>query len=160
VRRDRQAEIRPLAISHGANSPRTDRSRFRVEFDWTGTADPSAFLAVPDAIAFGAGLLRRGWPALRERNHALALRGRDLLCEALGIESPTPDEMVGSMASVPLPVELQPGRMQVMVTPWPQRPDGGPWQRLVRISAAAYNDQGQYERLAAALPGAMAAAVT
>jgi isopenicillin-N epimerase len=177
VRRDRQAEIRPLAISHGANSPRTDRSRFRVEFDWTGTADPSAFLAVPDAISFGNGLLPGGWPALRERNHALALEGRDLLCQALGIEPPAPGEMVGSMASVPLPPERRPGRvqgielygdpvhdhlaqrgMQVMITPWPQRPDGGAWQRLVRISAAAYNDQSQYVRLAAALPGAMAAA--
>ena len=177
VRRDRQAEIRPLAISHGANSPRTDRSRYRVEFDWTGTADPSAFLAVPDAIAFGEALLPGGWPALRERNHSLALAGRDLLCHALGIEPPAPDEMVGSMASVPLPAERRPGRvqgvelygdpvhdhlaqlgMQVMITPWPQRPDGGPWRRLVRISAAAYNDQAQYERLAAALPGALAAA--
>jgi isopenicillin-N epimerase len=177
VRRDRQPQIRPLAISHGANSPRTDRSRFRVEFDWTGTADPSAFLAVPDAIAFGDRLLPGGWPALRERNRALVLQGRDDLCEVLGIEPPAPDEMVGCMASIPLPIEDRPGRvqgielygdpvhdhlaqlgMQVMVTPWPQRPDGGAWRRLVRISAAAYNDHSQYERLAAALPGALAAA--
>lgn len=177
VRRDRQAAIRPLAISHGANSPRTDRSRFRVEFDWTGTADQSAYLAVPDAIRFGDELLPGGWAAVRERNHDLAIAGRGLLCAALGIEPAAPDEMLGSMASLPLPVETRPGRvqgielygdpvhdhlarlgMQVMVTPWPQRPDGGPWRRLVRISAAPYNDLAQYERLAAALPGAIAAA--
>jgi isopenicillin-N epimerase len=177
VRRDRQAGIRPLAISHGANSPRVDRSRFRVEFDWTGTADQSAYLAVPDAIRFGGELLPGGWTALRLRNHALALEGRDAQCESLRVETPAPDEMVGCMASVPLPLEATPGQvqgielygdpvhdhlrrlgMQVMVTPWPQRPDGGPWRRLVRISAAAYNDLGQYERLAAALPGALAAA--
>ncbi|MEX1156459.1 MAG: aminotransferase class V-fold PLP-dependent enzyme [Chloroflexota bacterium] len=177
VRRDQQESIRPLAISHGANSPRPDRSRYRVEFDWTGTADPSAYLSVPAALRFGEDLMPGGWEALRTRNHALALAGRDLLCTALNISAPAPDTMLGSMASVPLPIEHRPGQvqgielysdpvhatliqhgMQVMVTPWPQRPDGGPWRRLVRISAAAYNDIDQFERLAAALPAAVAAA--
>lgn len=178
VRPDRQAGVRPLPISHGANSPRTDRSRFRVEFDWTGTADPSAYLAVPDALRFGDELLPGGWVALRERNHRLALEGRDLLCARLGIAAPAPDAMIGCMASVPLAVETEPGRvqgvelygdplhaslaeqgMQVMVTPWPQRPEGGAWRRLVRISAAAYNDLAEFRRLAAALPSGVGAAV-
>jgi isopenicillin-N epimerase len=177
VRRDRQPAIHPLAISHGANSARTDRSRFRLEFDWTGTADPSAHLAVPDAIRFGEELLPCGWEALRSRNHHLALEGRDIVCAALGIEPPAPDLMLGSMASIALPGEWGDGSvqgvdlygdpvhdaldaqgLQVMITPWPQRPDGGPWRRLVRISAAAYNDSAQYRRLAAALPAAISAA--
>jgi selenocysteine lyase/cysteine desulfurase len=45
-----------------------------------------------------------------------------------------------------------------MVTPWPQRPDGGPWRRLIRLSAAAYNDVAEFARLADALPRALAAA--
>lgn len=177
VRRDRQSTIHPVTTSHGANSPRTDRSRFRLEFDWTGTADPSAYLAVPDAIRFGDELLPGGWDALLARNHSLALEGRDMVCAALAIPSPAPDEMVGSMASLPLPGEIAAGAvqgvdlygdavhdyleargMQVMVTPWPQRPDGGTWRRLLRISAAAYNDAAQYRRLADHLPGALAGA--
>ncbi|HEY4768379.1 MAG TPA: aminotransferase class V-fold PLP-dependent enzyme [Candidatus Limnocylindria bacterium] len=177
VRRDRQVEIRPLAISHGANSPRADRSRFRVEFDWTGTADPSAYLAVPSAISFGAQLLPGGWEALRERNHALVMAARLLLCAAAGIAAPAPEAMIGTMASIPLPAQGGGGKVQgvelygdpvhahllahgiqAMVTPWPQRPNGGPWRRLVRISAAAYNDLGQYKSLAAVMPGAIAVA--
>ena len=176
VRRDRQPLVHPLSISHGATSSLSDRSRFRLEFDWTGTSDPSAWLAVPDAIEFGAGLLPGGWETLMARNHRLLLEARDLLCEGLGIEPPAPDEMLGTMGSIPLPV-AQPGShpvedlygdpvhdhleahgLQVVVAPWPQRPDGGPWRRLIRISAAAYNEPADYRRLADALPGAIAAA--
>jgi isopenicillin-N epimerase len=170
VRRDRQDGSHPLVVSHGMNSDRTDRSRFRLEADWTGTRDPSPWLAVPTAIELLGGLLPGGWPAIRLRNRDLALRGRDLLCEVLDIAAPTPDAMVGCMASVPLSVEPAAGRvqgvdlygdpihdallarsLQVMVTPWPQRPEGGPWRRVIRISAALHNDLPQYERLAAAL---------
>jgi isopenicillin-N epimerase len=177
VRADHLPTVRPLVISHGANSPRTDRSRFRLEFDWLGTSDPSAYLAVPTAIDFLGGLLPGGWPAVRARNHALALAGRNLLVGALGIPKPVPDDMIGTMASVPLAPETGPyvvqgvdlasdpvyfgllreHRIQVMVTPWPQRPEPGPWRRLVRISAALHDDIEQMEALAAALPAVLAA---
>ncbi len=176
VRADRQAGVRPLVISHGANSPRTDRSRFRLEFDWTGTVDFTPFLAVPAALRFGEGLLEGGWDALRARNHALALQGRDCLSAALAVPSPVPDAMIGSMAAIPLPLVRTPGAVQgvdlyadpvhaaliragvqVMVTPWPQRPSGGQWRRLLRISAAAYNDLEQFTRLAEILPSIVAA---
>ena len=173
--RDRQSDLRPLVISHGANSPRTDRSRFRLEFDWTGTDDQTAYLAVPAALRFGASLLPGGWPALRRRNHDLAIAARDLLLRALDAAAPAPDAMIGSMATIPLPPTLDAGGrvqgvdlygdpvhdalleqgLQTMITPWPQRPDGGPWERLLRVSAAAHNDLHQMERLAAALPAAL-----
>jgi len=60
VRRDRQAGVRPGTISHGLNAPTDERSRFRLEFDWQGTLDPTPWLAVPAAIDFiGGGLPRR-----------------------------------------------------------------------------------------------------
>ncbi|HKO33388.1 MAG TPA: aminotransferase class V-fold PLP-dependent enzyme [Candidatus Limnocylindria bacterium] len=177
VRPDHQDRIRPLVISHGANSPRTDRSRFRLQFDWLGTADPSAWLAVPAAIEFGGSLLEGGWSALRARNRALVLEARGMLGAALGVDSAAPEAMIGMMASLPLAWERKPGTdqdvdlygdavhgallaagFQTMIAPWPQRPQGRRWRRLLRLSAAAYNDRAQFERLASTLPHILAAA--
>ncbi|HUF93187.1 MAG TPA: aminotransferase class V-fold PLP-dependent enzyme [Candidatus Limnocylindria bacterium] len=163
VRRDRQAGVRPLTISHGANVTRPGRSRFRLEFDWTGTDDPTPWLTVPAAIEYLGSLVPGGWPALRARNRDLALEARRLLCEAAGTAPPCPDEMVGSIASVRLPDGLtkdigwrRPDALQgrlyeswgieVPVMSWPAPP-----QRLIRISAQLYNRHEHYVRLAEAL---------
>lgn len=164
VHPDRQAEIRPVAISHGANSPRQDRSRFLQEFDWVGTDDPSPMLCVPAALRFMGSLLPGGWPALRAHNRALTLDGRRELAEALGLELPSPDTMIGSLAALPLPdgaMEppksamyadplqdelLQRWKIEVPVIPWPEVP-----HRLIRISAQHYNHPAQYRLLADAL---------
>jgi isopenicillin-N epimerase len=163
VRRDRQPTVRPLVISHGANSLRRDRSRFLLEFGWVGTADPTPYLCVPEALRVMGNLLPGGWPGLMRRNRTLALEGRTILCQALGLEPPCPEAMLGSMAAVPLPRSrsrgaMRPGldplqvqlwkkfRIEVPVIPWPRPPE-----RLLRISAQIYNSKDQFERLAQAL---------
>jgi len=165
VRRDKQKSIRPLVISHGANSKRTDRSRFQLEFGWQGTSDPTAALSVPEAIRFTGSLLKGGWPAVMERNRALALAARKILCAALQIEEPCPPEFIGSLASVPLPdaarnalarlpfneYPLQDAlrerhKIEVPIISWPAAP-----HRVLRISAQLYNSLLQYERLAKAV---------
>jgi isopenicillin-N epimerase len=161
VRPDRQAAIRPLIISHGANSPRTERSRFRLEFDWTGTGDPSSQLCLPEAIRYVGGLLPGGWPAVMAHNRALAGEARRRICDALGVAPPCPETMLGSLASVPLPdgpreplraALFDKHRIEVPVMAWPAAP-----RRIVRVSAQLYNATADYERLAAALPAALAA---
>jgi isopenicillin-N epimerase len=77
------------------------------------------------------------------------------LCETLQIDKPAPDDMLGTMAAVPLPdgeSEALQDRLffehhiEVPVVAWPQAP-----KRVLRVSAAVYNVFDEYERLATAL---------
>ena len=165
VEPSRQKQIRPLVISNGASSARKDRSRFQIEFAWTGTGEPSTYLCVPEVLRFMEALLPGGWPEIMARNRALAIAARKILCTALNIAEPCPEEFIGSLAAVPLPdaspdalprqplneypfqdwLRVQHG-IEVPVMPWPAPP-----KRLVRISAQLYNSLPQYERLAGAL---------
>ena len=162
VRRDRQELVRPLTISHGANQPlAAGGTRFRAELDWTGTFDPSALLCVPEVIETLEKLVDGGWPALMKSNHALALEARTILCETLGVAPPAPDDMIGSLAAVPLPDDaatpahgVEPlqnrlfdeSRIEVPIICWPAPP-----MRLVRVSAQIYNHPQQYHYLASEL---------
>jgi isopenicillin-N epimerase len=164
VREDRRGRVRPLVISHGANAKPVQRSRFHLEHDWTGTRDPSAWLSVPVALREMEAMVEGGWDEVRRRNRELVLQGREILCDALGVEAPCPDTMLGSLASLPLPDGdsgsvnelfpfdklqdrlLQEYRIEVPVIAWPAPP-----RRLVRISAQLYNSRWQYVALAEAL---------
>jgi isopenicillin-N epimerase len=162
VRRDLQKNIRPLSISHGANSPRKDRSRFLVEFGWTGTSDPSPILSVPASIQFMKSLLPGGWPAIMRRNRQLAIAARKVIADALEIPLPCPDRCIASLVSLPLPdstssepskspLYLDPlqdqlmnrARIEVPIIPWPAPP-----HRMLRVSAQLYNSLPQYQLLA------------
>jgi isopenicillin-N epimerase len=157
VQRQWQAEVRPLVISHGATSERTDRSRFLLEFDWVGTVDPTALLCVPKVLSAIADWLPGGWAEAREKNRALALAARRVLGQALEVALPCPDDMIGSLAAFALPrmVDLAPAkanwdplhlalfeqhRIEVPVYHWAGK-------RLLRVSAALYNELSEYERL-------------
>ncbi len=168
VRKDRQTRIRPLAISHAANTTRKDRSFFWQEFDWTGTFDPSPVLAIPAALTFLRGLMPGGIAGLQQHNRSLALAARRLLCRTLGVDEPAPESMIGFLASVPLPQDrllagppveplgldplhhalMQQHGIEVPVMNWPS-----PRVRLIRVAPQAYNSMEQYEALAAALRG-------
>ncbi len=167
VRADRRADIHPLPVSHGANDPRLDRPRFRLEWDWTGTADPSAFLSIGAAIRTLGALKPGGWAELMASNHALTISARDRLAAALRIPPPAPDAMLGSMVALPLPLageeEARANRLQAglladgieaPIIGWPVRAAWrarGPDAWLVRVSMQAYNAADDVERLAASL---------
>jgi isopenicillin-N epimerase len=179
VRADRRDAIHPLVVSHGANDPRPEaggRSRFRLEFDWPGTVDPTPYLAAADAVSLVARLApgRGGWTAIRAANHELAVTAGRRLAETLGVEPPVPDALLGSMVALALPVApsdeaalaltnslADEDRIEVPVGAWPvlAARTSGPAQRtLVRISAQLYNEPSDYDVLGRALAGRLSSA--
>lgn len=151
VRRDRQAGLHPNVISHGYGSG------FHAEFDWTGTSDPTAWLCIPEALRFMAGLKPGGWPEVMASNRALALSARALLVDTCGFNPPCPDSMIGSMASLPMPPAAAGSAAHRLdskgLHDWFRERGVEIWLYpnpvpLLRISAQQYNDLDQFRRLA------------
>lgn len=147
---EHQAELHPPVISWGLDQG------FTTEFDLVGTRDPSAHLAAPDGIAF---LHELGVDGVRSYNHGLAWEAAEMLRRHWGTSLGMPEEMVGTMATVPLPQRmgslrddanrlrdalLFEDRIEVQLHAWRSR-------LWVRVSAQVYNDVSDVERLAAAV---------
>lgn len=164
VSRKRQVELDPVIVSWGgsiAGRPPT----WQDEYNWQGTRDPAACLAVPAALDF---FDRIGWENFRERTHALAQLARELITDLTGLEALVPDspEWYGPMISLPLPTQglTAPGhghrdplqdylwdehRIEVPITWWHG-------QRLVRVSCHLYTTTDDIERLSKGLTEALA----
>ncbi|MFL5287400.1 MAG: aminotransferase class V-fold PLP-dependent enzyme, partial [Rhodopila sp.] len=141
----RQAEVHPVTISHGYGKG------FLAEFDWTGTTDPSRFLAVTEAIAFHRHL---GDAVLRARNRDLAAAGTACLAQRLNTEAGATGPQAAAMGTVRLPVTDASPEHALAIRAWllaagTDAPvhalDGALW---LRLSAYAYNQIEDYERLA------------
>lgn len=174
VREDRREGIRPLVISHGANATRAERSRFRVEFDYVGTYDVSAYLCIERAIAFLSALVPGGMAGLMAHNRTNAIEARRILNEALEQEPISPESMLGSLASVHLPdpaggvirpslrgyhdrlsdALIERHAIQAPVMPFPPREPGvtygpdRPQHRMLRVAMQGYNTLKQVRYLA------------
>lgn len=177
VRAEHQRGFRPLALSNFAKSPEgtKGRSKFNLEFDYVGTDDPTARLAIADAVELVPGCAGRSWGEIVRHNRSLVMRGRDVLLSRLGMTAPASDELIGPLAVVPLP-DVPPERREtiarrptlysnalqdhlvarhaVQVPVWvPSAYLGQPFdgKRYIRLSAQVYNTLEQYEYLAEAL---------
>jgi isopenicillin-N epimerase len=145
---DRQGGLHPTTISWGWDQG------FTKEFDWVGTIDPTNYLAAPEGVA----LLREwGFEAACGYMHRLAWDGARLLTKEWETELVVPEEMVGTMVTVPLPeragasdedavrfrlVLLLEDAIEIQMHAY----RGRVWARL---SAQLYNDMADVERLAA-----------
>ena len=149
---ERQKALHPTAISHALGAG------FTAEFDYTGTRDNSAWLAVPAALDYVDAL---GAEAMRAHNAALARDAGAMLIDAWGSAAAAAPEFSAAMVSVRVPgpgggahggdrdaarrlaaelTERHGITAGIMVL------EGGLW---VRVSAQIYNEIGDYARLAA-----------
>ena len=138
ARPEAQARIEPLVVSWDW----LEGAAFHELHRWQGTRDPSAFLAVPAAIAFQA---EHDWPAVRRRCHDL------LAAHEFGLEPLTDDfvQMRGFRIDHPDPPALKQRlyerhRIEVPVFETPQG-----W--VLRVSVQGYNDEADLRALDVAL---------
>lgn len=149
-----QARVRPRVTGVEPGG-----SGFATAFEWPGTFDPSPWLTLPEAIECLEGALAGGWPAIRERNHAMAAAGQQALAHLARPDAALPAGT--SMTALPLAPERagddlmarlrRQAGVEVAVLAWP-----GPRDRLLRISAHLYNDADDYRLLARHLEAALA----
>ena len=148
ARRGAQAGIHPPVISHGYGKG------FTAEFDWTGTRDFSAWLAIPDGLDF----LRDLQPErVRAYCHKLVTRKATEIAGAWRTQCDGPAGLHGSMMAIRLPDSLQrrdplklmDEMMRRHRTIVPIMPVGGAlW---ARISAQVYNVPADFQRLLEAI---------
>ena len=161
-------ELQPAAVSHGYNTQGPQQNRFHDAFDFPGTTDPTAWLCVGPAIEFLTGLADGDFTKHMQRNRQLAMAAAQILTQRCGLSMICPPELLGPMVSLVLPDDPRPTDLDYTSSPnptlmlqtillekyavevpvfhFPQTP-----QRMLRISAQAYNAIGDYERLADAL---------
>ncbi len=143
-----QGLVHPLAISHGYGAG------FTAEFDWTGTRDPTPFLALPAALAYHR---RLGGATLMVRNTALARSAARSLAETWRTGLGGPETSFAAMATVRLPLggEASTERAVALrqrladehrIEAAVNADSGALW---LRLAAQAYNEPADYQRLAA-----------
>jgi isopenicillin-N epimerase len=147
---ERQPTLRHPIVSWGSGKG------FLYEFEWSGTNDPTSYLAAPEGIAL---LQEWGFEAVLGYMHGLAWEAAGLLTTRWRTTLETPREMVGALATVPLPEragtttdEAERLRLSLLVDDRIEVPLHASYGRLwARVSAQVYNDRSDVERLADAV---------
>lgn len=154
VRRELQHLIDPLIVSWGY-SPMPEKStgsRFLDFLQWTGTKDPAAALAVPNAIQF---MQDHHWEEVRCQCHSLLRWAIEQICDLTGMNPlyPLDSDLYSQMGIAPLPRSdldrlkrrlYNEYKIEVPLVEWQDR-------QFIRISIQGYNSQDDVDALVNAL---------
>jgi len=148
-----QVWLEPLVVSFGWGEAYRDlEAQYQGYYEWQGTRDIAAFLAVPAAIQFQA---EHDWPAVRQRCYELLRQARQEIAGLTGLPPICPDGAgwYAQMAALPLPACDAPAlqrrlydefRIEVPVIDWKGR-------QFVRVSMQGYNTQANIDALGSSL---------
>jgi isopenicillin-N epimerase len=141
ARSEVQKLLKPLVVSWGYESETPSGSTFVDYYEWTGTRDIAAYLAVPAAIRFQAD---HDWTAIQKACHELAREAQARICTLTGFSPLHPDDPLwfGQLATAPLPDETNVAvlkerlyneyHVEVPLIIWNGR-------KLIRVSIQGYN---------------------
>ncbi|HPV22319.1 MAG TPA: hypothetical protein PK102_11860, partial [bacterium] len=126
------------------------------------TMDYTSHACVGKTIEYLRDNIDGGWNEIMKRNHELAITGRNIIAKELHLDQYLADELIGSMATIKLnsTAVIDPStgldiiqmklldeyKIEALITTL--YPTG---ERILRISAALYNNENDYELLAEAL---------
>lgn len=156
VRKERQGMIDPLVISHGWTADNAEpgpfgNTAFVDRLEMQGTRDPSAFLAVPDAIAFRAA---HDWPRVMAAAKLLADETEAKMVRRTGLAPfSSPAFRAPQMAALRLP-RTDPRKLQAdLMEGWSIEIPCFDWQdnTIARISTAGYTTPAEADLLVEAL---------
>lgn len=145
--------VEPLIVSWGWESDHPSNSHFVDILEWTGTRDISAFLTVPEAIAFQE---KYHWTEVRSKCHQMAYGTQLKIRQLTGLmplngDDPNSFSQMGA-STLPASTDLDilkrrlydEYHIEVPLIEW----EGF---KLIRYSFQAYNDEGDQQALLAAL---------
>jgi isopenicillin-N epimerase len=154
ARHEHHARLEPLVVSWGWGDDKqfSYGSNLLNYLQWMGTDDPSAYLTVPDAIAFQE---QHAWDGVRQQCHRLLRQALQRIGDLTGLTSPYPDDrFYAQLAVAPLPpiadlaafkaALYNDYRVEIPCTEWHG-------QQFVRISVQGYNNQSDIDALVGAL---------
>ena len=156
VRRDLQAMIDPLVISHGWTPDNAEpgpfgNTAFIDRLEMQGTRDPAAFLAVPEAIRFRAA---HDWPRVMADAARLADETEARMAAITGlVPFSSPEFRAPQMAALRLP-RTDPKKLQAdLMAGWSIEIPCFDWQdnTIARISTAGYTTRAEADLLVTAL---------
>lgn len=148
-----QSILKPLVVSWGWKNDLPGQPQFTSCFEWTGTCDISAYLAVGDAIKFQN---KHNWCEIQSTCHQYASEMRKRINNLTGLDPLCPDsaEWFAQMCSAQLPDHINSAelkdklynqfKIEVPIIEWNKH-------KLIRVSFQAYNSESDIDNLEKAL---------